>query len=331
MALSNVILAGAQKCGTTSLCRFIERHPHCLLSEPKEPNFFSRAENTSRLYEYERCFRAANSAHRVLVDGSTSYMADDAVAPRIRLCLGNEVRIVFVLRNPSARAYSGFIHMVKRGHERRTADEVFLELPDDPEGAVSRERASIEDASARNRVASRPYRKLYDDVLWNYRYVGNSLYSSLVRSFLDTFGSERILVLFLEEITSDLVAARQALGTFLQVDPELFPRVIAKENQTYRPDLSTPWGRLIEQARWIKRGNPTIVRPGEITASPPTPSPAVQERLDRVFEAEVAYWSRHAGRDLRAIGWGRQAAFGRTVTKFPDGSEEARGDVASAS
>jgi hypothetical protein len=318
MARPNVILAGAQKCGTTSLCRFLAKHPHCLVTEPKEPHFFSRAENISRLYRYDRYFRAARGAHRVFVDGSTSYMADPAVAPRIFACLGGGVRIIFVLRDPSARAYSGLIHMAKRGHDRRTADEVFLELPDEAEAALGTERALIERASASNRIASRPYRNDYDDVLWNYRYVGNSLYSSLVRGYIDRFGPERILVLLLEDIITDVATVRQALGAFLQVDPELFPHAIGRDNPTYRPDLSTPWGRLIEQARWIKRGNLTLVRPSEIAASPLRSSAAIEEKLDRIFEPEVDYWSRHVGRDLRAIGWGRRASIARMPATSSD-------------
>jgi hypothetical protein len=201
--------------------------------------------------------------------------------------------------------------MTKRGHERRTADEVFLTVPDDPEGAAEAERTAVAEASANNRVAGRPYSGLYDDVLWNYRYLGNTLYSALIRGYLASFGPEQILVLFFEEMISDVVAARNALGTFLGVDPQLFPQEIGKDNRTHRPDLSTPWGRLIEQARWVKRGNLTLVRPSEITASPLRSSIAVREKLDRIFASEVAYWSQYAGRDLRAIGWGRGAAIGR--------------------
>src|SRR5260221_5784055 len=88
MILPNTILAGAQKSGTTTLCRFIDAHPHCRVSEPKEPNFFSRAANLPRVEAYGRYFQTATPAHRVLVDGTTTYMADPAIAPRIREVLG---------------------------------------------------------------------------------------------------------------------------------------------------------------------------------------------------------------------------------------------------
>lgn len=303
MALANTILAGAQKSGTTAICHFLEGHPHCLVSEPKESNFFSRSVNVSRLDRYERYFRAAGPMHRVRVDGTTTYMADPAIAHRIRECLGEEIKIIFILRGPAARTYSSFLHMLKRGHERRTADEVFLSLPDDPADALGAERSSILLAAARGSIADRPYRKLYDDVLWNYRYVGNSLYSSLVQTYTNVFGPENILVLYFEEITRDIAAGREALAAFLDIDASAFPLALTKDNPTLIPDLSSRWGRLVEQARWIKRGNFTFVRPREIAASPTNPSDAVREKLSRIFASEVAYWSAHAGRDLRAMGW----------------------------
>jgi hypothetical protein len=302
-ALPNTILAGAQKSGTTALCRFIDAHPQCFVSEPKEPNFFSRVANLDNIEKYRRCFRGAGRAHQILVDGTTTYMADPAIAPRIRECLGRDVKIIFILRGPAARTYSSFLHMVKRGHERRTADEVFFGLPDDPETASVRERASVVEAAARGRVIGRPYNKLYDDVLWNYRYVGNSFYSLLVESYFAEFKPENILILFFEEVTRNVSAVREMLGGFLEVDPVFFPREIAKDNPTRVPDVSTPTGWLTEQARRIKSSNFTLVRPSEVAASPLAPSREVMDKLRRIFAVEVDHWSEFAGRDLRTIGW----------------------------
>ena len=238
MILPNTILAGAQKSGTTALCRFIDAHPHCRVSEPKEPNVFSRAANLSRLDAYGYCFRSATPEHRILVDGTTTYMADPAIAQRIRQVLGAEAKIIFVLRAPVARTYSGFLHMLKRGHERRAADEIFLDLPDNPIAAAASEHASVLEAAARGRVIGGPYRRLYDDVLWNYRYVGNSLYSTLVESYSSVFRRENILILLFEELIRDVASVRTQIGAFLDVDPNLFPQTIEMGNQTRCIDIA---------------------------------------------------------------------------------------------
>lgn len=297
MAVANTILAGAQKSGTTALCRFLGEHPQCFISDPKETNFFSRAENAAFMEQYARFFREARPHHRVLIDGTTTYMSDPAIAQRIRDCLGENPRFIFVLRRPSARAYSGFLHMVKRGHERRSADAVFLSLPDDPEDARALEDAAVREAAARGQVSERPYRNLYDDALWNYRYVGNSLYSSLVRNYTNLFGAERVLVLFFEDLTRDVLPSRDVLGEFLGVEPSGFPDRLPESNRTQLPNLSSLGGRLFEQARWLKRGNYTLVRPREIGASPAKPSPEVSAKLERIFRGEVAHWKRWADAD----------------------------------
>jgi Sulfotransferase domain len=303
MALANTIVAGAQKSGTTTLCRFLAGHPDCLVSQPKETNFFSRAENVAKLDRYEHCFSAAKPTHRIRVDGTTTYMADPAIAPRIRESLGNDIRIIFILRSPVARTYSSFLHMLKRGHERRTADEIFLSLPEERAAALGAERAAISEGVTRHRVAERPYLKLYDDVLWNYRYLGNSFYSPLVEAYLSVFEPQNVLVLFFEDFIRDIGSARQTLAAFLDVDPAAFPATVTQDNVTRIPDLSSPFGRLVEQARWVKRGNFTLVRPSEIAASPARPSDAVREKLDRILADEVTHWSTRTGRDLRGIGW----------------------------
>jgi hypothetical protein len=302
-ALPNTIVAGAQKSGTTALCRFIDSHPDCLVSRPKEPNFFSRAENVKDIEKYRRCFRGTEARHRVLLDGTTTYMADPAIAPRIRECLGGDIKIIFILRSPAARTYSSFLHMVKRGHERRTADEVFLGLPDDPKAAAADEAEAVVQAAAQGRVIRRPYQKLYDDVLWNFRYIGNSLYGTLVEDYFAVFRRENILILFFEDVVNDVDATRQALGRFLGIRADLFPESMAKDNPTKVPNISSPIGWLTEQARWIKRSNFTLVRPSEIAASPLAPSGEVAEKFRAIFAAEVDRWSERTGRDLRAIGW----------------------------
>ena len=38
--LPNFLIAGAAKCGTTSLYHYLGQHPDVFLSTPKEPNFF---------------------------------------------------------------------------------------------------------------------------------------------------------------------------------------------------------------------------------------------------------------------------------------------------
>ncbi len=298
----NVIVAGAQKSGTTSLCAALEQHPACVVSNPKEPNFFSVARNEGRLSALAEHFRHANGTETVRVDGTTTYMADARIAPRIHAMLGGDLKIIFTLRSPAKRAWSGYLHMLKRGHERRSAETVFLALPDVAEEAAAVERARTEAAASARQVVVGPYRKQYDDTLWNFRYLGNSLFREQVEPYDRLFGRERVLVLLFEDLIADFRAEREKLAAFLGIDAHALPDALPKENATRMPNTRTLMGRLDAQARRFKNGNFTIVRKAEGEA--PAKAPAeIAAKLTALTAPETAYWSDRLGRDLRAIGW----------------------------
>lgn len=302
MTVPNLIVAGSQKSGTTSLCAALEQHPNCYLSNPKEPNFFSRAVNEQRLASFSRCFRGVPDDAPVVVDGTTTYMADPAIAERIYRLLGPDTKFIFALRSPRKRAYSGFLHMLKRGHERRTAQEAFLSLPDDPVAAVQAERANVEVAAAARQVVAGPYVRQYDDVLWNFRYLTNSLFADQIEPFERLFGQDNILILLFEDMVADFMSERARIAAFLDIPEQGLPQTLPRENQTRMPDTGTLWGRIDEQLRRIKRGNFVFVRKAEGQAPSRAPSD-VDGKLTRLTDSEVTVWEQRLGRDLRTIGW----------------------------
>ena len=123
--LPNAFIAGAQKSGTTTLCHLISSHPDVVLSDPKEPAFFSRESDASALRAYEQCFQSRNGVTpRTIVDGSTAYMVDPFAATRIRSVLGENVRFIFCLRDPTERMISAYWHQAKKGQDLRSLSEV---------------------------------------------------------------------------------------------------------------------------------------------------------------------------------------------------------------
>ena len=114
--LPNAFIAGAQKSGTTTLCEALDCHPQVIVSNPKEPAFFSLAANLSRPEVYESYFQAKDGVRaRAVIDGSNAYMVDPLAPVRIREMLGEELRFVFCLREPSARAISGILAPSEKG------------------------------------------------------------------------------------------------------------------------------------------------------------------------------------------------------------------------
>jgi hypothetical protein len=118
---------GAQKAATTTFAEALDQHPGLMVSNPKEPHFFTT--NRHRGLEWYRgCFAGGDAA--LLVDASTSYTlcpfpgqerSDDPIVgtPERIARVSPEARFIYLLRDPAARAYSAYWHAVRRGWESR--------------------------------------------------------------------------------------------------------------------------------------------------------------------------------------------------------------------
>jgi len=143
------IIGGAPKCGTTSLHFILDQHPDIGLPEDEihyfdaddpitHPDFFfhdrgalihydNRPENTEFLTRYAARF--APFADLPLVgEDSTTYLFSAVAPARIRARLP-DVRLIFMLRNPVARAYSQYWHLVKSGRVTCTFERALHEQP----------------------------------------------------------------------------------------------------------------------------------------------------------------------------------------------------------
>lgn len=201
----NVFVVGDAKCGTTSLHRLFE-----LCSEigtartRKELHFFSEPEIMSRVAgpgdadipgaiihnseEYLDEHAHLDLGLRVIADVSPSYLQTPAAAERIH-AFAPDGRIVILLREPASKVYSQYVHLWGEG----------------------REDLSFEDAwekSGERRAAG--WSDMFD-------YQSGGFYAGAVRRYFDLFGRNQVLVLFFEELTADMDAARARLEGFLGV------------------------------------------------------------------------------------------------------------------
>ena len=66
----NFFIIGAPKCGTTALSEYLRSHPSVLISEPKEPHYFSTDIDTRYairdLEGYRACYAGASAAHQLI-------------------------------------------------------------------------------------------------------------------------------------------------------------------------------------------------------------------------------------------------------------------------
>jgi hypothetical protein len=227
--LPNFIVIGAAKCGTTSVCDILKRHPDVFVSKPKEPHYFSRILSYRVGRErYERLFQeAAEGGFTAVGEGSTSYTHPTRVeftAARIREILP-DARLIYMVRHPVRRLESDWL---MRRRESRAAEQIG--------------RAVERDASL----------------------VMFGMYWKQLSVYLQHFPREQIEVVLLEDLADDPEGVIDRLCEHIGVDPEAMPdRTPTRSNRAaqYRKDgLVASAIRKMPGARKLKNSVPDAVR-----------------------------------------------------------------------
>jgi hypothetical protein len=133
--MPDFFIAGAMKCGTTTLHAILERHPGIFI--PRGELFFFDLDDLlqhvdffawdgrawtdrdfdGRLEEYTAWYRRFFDAARpdqIIGEDSTTYLASER-APRRIAQFNPDARIIVMLRDPAARCYSNYWHLLRYG------------------------------------------------------------------------------------------------------------------------------------------------------------------------------------------------------------------------
>lgn len=226
MAFPTLIIGGAPKCATSSVHRWLTALPGVAGAARKETFYLMDpghplahpVHNVQRegVAGYARLFPESERAHH-RVDATTHYLYQD-VAPRVLAQLPTSPKVVFLLREPAARALSSF------RFSQRTLGVVdpgldftrFVELVD----AHPERVGDFVHAEGSRFVLAR-------DLAYG-RYV------DYVERFIDSLGSERVLVLLTEDLSDHPRATLGRLASFAQltVTPSSFDD-FGRRNETY--------------------------------------------------------------------------------------------------
>lgn len=115
--MPNLFIIGAQKCGTTSLHRYLDLHPDISMSKIKEPEFFLRhvpETGVPRITERSRYLNLFEAGTKFRGESSTHYSiypCNHGVPERIASEV-HDARIVYLVRDPIARVASHIRQMV---------------------------------------------------------------------------------------------------------------------------------------------------------------------------------------------------------------------------
>lgn len=136
----NVVIAGAPKCGTTSLFAWLAAHPEvcgsrvketCYLLDPDDPLFKVKSNFRDHgLDGYGSYFEGCRGAGATVVLEATPVYMYQRTAPEVLAGLDPLPQIVFLFRRPSERVYSHFMFL-RDSHARIDSDvgfDDFVEL-----------------------------------------------------------------------------------------------------------------------------------------------------------------------------------------------------------
>src|SRR5690242_11569113 len=129
--LPTFLVIGAMKAGTTSLYEYLRAHPQIFMATPKELHFFPESKHWGDGVDWYTAHFEAGRDDAVRGEISPSYSQADqfpGVAARVAQVVP-DAKIVYLVREPVARAQSMYLHEVASGRERRPIEQALREKP----------------------------------------------------------------------------------------------------------------------------------------------------------------------------------------------------------
>ena len=232
--LPNVVIAGAPKCGTTSLFAWLADHPDVCGSNVKEARYFLDPgdplfDENSNFRDhgaagYEAYFRQCEAAKAKVVLEATPVYLYQATAPEALARIEPKPQIVFVFRKPSARVSSHF-HFVRDSLVRIESGLTFGEFVRLVEAGDPR----IPDYAHANTALSQ------------------SRYADYLPAWLARFPRSSIHFFLFEDLRRDPRAFAKAVAARVGLDPDFYDTyAFGRKNTTYR--IRRPWLHLARRA-----------------------------------------------------------------------------------
>jgi Sulfotransferase domain len=284
-ALPNLLIIGAAKCGTTSLHRYLDQHPHISMAganggSAKELRFFTDPHWRDELDRYTRHFSPDAAIRGEATPAYTFYPLHRGVPERIH-ALVPEVRLIYLVRDPLERIAS---HWVQRywGGDRRSFEDWMREY-------------------------DRP-----DNLL-----VCPSRYATQIEQYLRYFDLSQILILDQRELRTNRSATLKRVFAFLAVDDAVDSPAfdeelnVGAEKEAFTGFGHQLWTRVLGSDGSIGRfgrGLPmpvrrTVGRPIRRVLSRSIETPVIDERLRAELTAllkdEADRFRELAGREFR--------------------------------
>jgi hypothetical protein len=229
--LPNLLIVGAAKAGTTSLHRYLDRHPEIFMSRVKELKFFYRGDWRERVSWYRSQFPVDAAVRGESTPGYTMHPWLAGVPERAHE-LVPDARIVYLVRDPLERLLAQYVE--------------FFAL-------------RLEDAPLNQALAN------YDDP--TNVYVMTSRYAYQLQRFREHFPDSQILVVDQRDLREARYETMRSVFEFLGIDPTFttpaFEEVHNPRHRKIRLNARGVWLRdrnQLERVRRASRVLPTPIR-----------------------------------------------------------------------
>ncbi|MHC5002209.1 MAG: sulfotransferase family protein, partial [Planctomycetota bacterium] len=273
------IIIGAMKCATSTLHEQLARQDGIVMSDPKEPCFFSDDAIWARGSDWYRGLFARAGPADLCGESSTHYTKRPThrrTVERMKAHLPATTRFVYVMRHPIDRLVSQYVHEWTQRRTTVPIDEAVEQLPE---------------------------------------LVDYGRYAMQLRPFIDAFGVDAILPVFLERMRSEpqeqleRVARFVGYGGAVRWDDGLDPQNVSAERERssrLRRTLSAvPGARpllhaVVPDALWERLKTRLWRMPGR-----PELSAGARARLERVYDEDLAELGRWLGLELSCATFAR--------------------------
>ncbi len=209
-ALPNLIVIGAQKCGTSGLHYYLGLHPEISMSSPKELNFFIKERNWDRGADwYRRQFDPDAEVRGESSPNYTAYPHHAGVPERMRSLLP-DARLILLVRDPVERIAAHWVHNYAKRREKGDMAATLMHP--------------------------------------NTTYVLRSQYFMQLRQFLNHYPADRILVREQHDLRHRRLETLTEIFSFLGVDPGFeHPGFTRERHRTGRKHRATKAGLRLEK------------------------------------------------------------------------------------
>ena len=203
----HIVIAGSNKCGTTSVYRYLSDHPAVCGSAQKETDFFHYSANydCSDTYEaYLKLFPDLSNDHQFCVEATPTYLdAGQVVAERINRLL-EEPYILLLLRDPTDRMVS--YYRSKQGLETSLISQLsFNAFVDKALGVASSKDKSLSESDKR---------------------IGNQInkahYVQFLEEYLRTIPADQLRIMFFEDVRDEPLKTMQTFSNSIGLSSNFY-------------------------------------------------------------------------------------------------------------